>query len=244
MKFMTTCAMMVVTKTPTKQRQSAVFVCRKTTAYLRTGTKPGTVEVSLSRCDPRLTKRLVGTQPYRALCIGGTETAYMNHPDLTPRQVNRFWNHVNKTADCWLWTASTDRDGYGTFGANGVTYRAHRLAWMLANGEIPSGFILLHSCDTPNCCNPAHLSIGTHQDNVIDRLRKGRGAKGESMNTAKLTEADVIKIREVFASGISGFVIAEQYDVLPCTIYRIASGKYWRHVGGPRCSRPYSVHNK
>jgi hypothetical protein len=63
------CDMLVGTKTPTKQRQSAVFVCRKTTAYLRTGTKPGTVEVSLGRCDPRLTTCLVGTQPYRALCV-------------------------------------------------------------------------------------------------------------------------------------------------------------------------------
>lgn len=65
--------MMVATKTPTKQRQSAVFVCRETTTYLRTGTKPGTVEVSLERCEPRLTTCLVGTQPYRALCIGKAE---------------------------------------------------------------------------------------------------------------------------------------------------------------------------
>lgn len=73
LQMLAECAMMDGTKTPTKQRQSAVFVCRKTTAYLRTGTKPGTVEVSLSRCDPRLTTSLVGTQPYRALCIGETE---------------------------------------------------------------------------------------------------------------------------------------------------------------------------
>lgn len=71
------CGMMGVTKKPTKQRQSAVFVCRKTTAYLRTGTKPGTVEVCLSRCDSALDDGLVGTQPYRALCIGKTEIPRM-----------------------------------------------------------------------------------------------------------------------------------------------------------------------
>ncbi len=164
----------------------------------------------------------------------------MNTPKLTPRQVSRFWNHISKTPDCWIWNGCRDKDGYGVFSANGVPYRAHRIAWMLVNGSVPDGLILRHSCDNPSCCNPAHLSIGTHADNVADKLSRNRGAKGESINTAKLTEADVLKIREVFATGVSCFVLADMYGVLPCNIYRIASGKYWRHVGGPRTSRPYA----
>jgi len=164
----------------------------------------------------------------------------MNTPQLTPQQVNRFWSHVTKTPTCWIWHGSKNKDNYGVYSANGVTYLAHRLAWLLIKGSIPDGKIIMHSCDNPACCNPEHLSIGTHMDNAIDRLSKNRGAKGESINTAKLTESDVLKIRELFADGVSGLALSVEYDVRPSTIYRISNGEYWQHVGGPRTRRPYN----
>lgn len=94
----------------------------------------------------------------------------------------RFWSKVDKSggpAACWPWTASVDPKGYGQFAyADGTrrSGRAHRVAWILANGPISAGMSVCHSCDNPPCCNPAHLWLGTNADNVADRVRKGRSS--------------------------------------------------------------------
>jgi hypothetical protein len=80
---------------------------------------------------------------------------------------------------CDLWTRARNREGYGEVWHDGRLYRAHRLAWELSNGPIPEGLLVLHKCDTPACVNVEHLFIGTHTDNMADRKRKGRQARGE-----------------------------------------------------------------
>lgn len=85
--------------------------------------------------------------------------------------------HVDASAGpdaCWPWTAGKANGGYGAIRYNGSIYRAHRIAWTIANGAIPQGMLVLHKCDNPPCCNPAHLFIGTHKDNSQDMARKGR----------------------------------------------------------------------
>lgn len=98
----------------------------------------------------------------------------------------RFWSKVARTEDpteCWLWTAGTDPGGYGRIntGSSTATSKnepAHRVAWSLANGmEIPSGLHVLHLCDTPPCCNPHHLVLGTPAANVADMVLKGRHSR-------------------------------------------------------------------
>lgn len=80
---------------------------------------------------------------------------------------------------CWLWRGSIKpRNGYGHMHAHGKDYNAHRLAYELAKGPIPSGMEVMHSCDVPHCVNPAHLSIGTHLDNMRDAAAKGRTWRG------------------------------------------------------------------
>src|SRR5262245_50376469 len=94
---------------------------------------------------------------------------------------DRFWAKVNKTDGCWLWTAQVNNKGYGRFYyyPKTETHRrswgiyAHRLSWMLANGEIPEGMNVLHRCDTPACVNPEHLFLGTQADNMHDCKIKG-----------------------------------------------------------------------
>lgn len=81
---------------------------------------------------------------------------------------------------CRLWTLSRDKDGYGCLWFNGAQTRSHRVAWTLANGPIPAGLCVCHRCDTPACCNPSHLFLGTSRENTFDKVAKGRHGKGEA----------------------------------------------------------------
>ena len=75
---------------------------------------------------------------------------------------------------CTVWTGTVDRCGYGRISVGCRMAMAHRVAWELANGTIPPGMEVCHSCDNRPCCNVAHLFLGTHQDNMTDMARKGR----------------------------------------------------------------------
>ena len=88
--------------------------------------------------------------------------------------MERFWSKVEKTDGCWIWMASRDPKGYGTFGFEGRVHKAHRVAYILAFGEVPNGAHVLHSCDNPHCVNPSHLRPGTHTDNMQDKVLRGR----------------------------------------------------------------------
>lgn len=96
----------------------------------------------------------------------------------------RFWKRVDRVERpdaCWLWKGTKTRLGYGQIGADAQPgiYRpavlyAHRVAWELANGPIPTGLFVCHRCDTPGCVRPDHLFLGTQTDNMRDAAKKGR----------------------------------------------------------------------
>jgi hypothetical protein len=69
----------------------------------------------------------------------------------------RFWSHVQKTSDCWNWTASVCTSGYGQFTYKGRNRLAHRLAYELIRGDIPNGLTIDHLCRNRRCVNPSHL---------------------------------------------------------------------------------------
>ena len=83
---------------------------------------------------------------------------------------------------CLEWTGCTDHK-YGSLKVYKVAWRAHRLAWALAYGDIPTGMLVLHTCDNPPCCNPAHLFLGTQSENMKDKVNKGR--QGTNRNRDK-----------------------------------------------------------
>jgi hypothetical protein len=88
---------------------------------------------------------------------------------------DRFWEKVEKTDGCWLWTAARVRkSSYGVFRVGNRNALAHRFSYELAHGAPGAGLYVCHSCDTPSCVNPAHLFIGTQADNIHDCVAKGR----------------------------------------------------------------------
>lgn len=90
----------------------------------------------------------------------------------------RFWEGVNITDDCWLWTKSLNDDGYGRIWLRAPISKitgVHRFAYELYNGPIPEGLQVLHKCDVPNCVRREHLFLGTQIDNMKDMSKKGRG---------------------------------------------------------------------
>lgn len=96
--------------------------------------------------------------------------------------LDRFWSKVHKTDTCWLWTGSTNEDGYGRFNlyclvGHNLLVQAHRFAYALLVAPILPGWDVLHRCDTPACVNPDHLFLGLHTDNMKDMWAKGRHCK-------------------------------------------------------------------
>lgn len=85
---------------------------------------------------------------------------------------------------CWLWLGSTNAKGYAHLKYDMRQQRANRFSWSAYNGPIPEGLHVLHSCDNRLCVNPEHLFLGTNQDNVDDKMKKGRaGQNGNALKT-------------------------------------------------------------
>jgi hypothetical protein len=139
----------------------------------------------------------------------------------------RFWTNVDTTAgpdSCWPWTASLMGWGYGQMSVGGKPQRANRLAWELTHGPILNSLCVLHACDNPSCCNPAHLFLGTSADNMADMARKERS------RSTKLTAAQVVQIRLDADSGSPHALLALRYGVSRPAISYAVRRDTWKHV--------------
>lgn len=148
----------------------------------------------------------------------------------------RFWNKVEKTKTCWLWIGAKIGSKYGVIKVNQKNILAHRFSWELHRGEIPEGegfhgICVLHSCDNRNCVNPKHLFLGTQKDNMIDKVKKKRQAKGNKIRNSKLSKKDVQLIRKLyFDDRTYQRILGEKFGVSQMQISNIVRNKHWKHI--------------
>lgn len=172
-------------------------------------------------------------QPSNAYC---SVTCFHDSFKGIERLTRLFWSRVDKRGpdDCWPWIGNLNHAGYGRLKVRSIRPNhlfAHRVAWELATGQaIPDGLVIMHACDNPPCCNPAHLSPGTDADNLLDAYTKGRIKQGEATHTAKLAESDVIEILRLCEFGTPQSEIAERFGVSQSAVSLIHLRKNWKHV--------------
>lgn len=170
--------------------------------------------------------------------------------ELTDKQLGYFWRKVDVRGDdeCWEWTGCKNKQGYGNFYINRKLLRPHRFSWIIHFGDIPQGegyhgICVCHKCDNPGCVNPRHLWLGTNMDNQVDSIKKGRhghghgknykkpNLSGEKNHQHKLTETEVLEIRDIYSTGLYyQKTLALKYNVWQSTIWAIVNRKRWAHI--------------
>lgn len=147
---------------------------------------------------------------------------------LTTRQIERFWSKVSTGGldECWLWHGGITK-GYGDIRFAGVTYKAHRISFLLANGSIDDALLICHKCDTPLCVNPRHLFMGTNIENNRDSAIKGRRYDTKlSPDIVRAARAECIPNDRTY--GYSA--LAKKYHVNPGAIWQAVNRTRWEHV--------------
>ena len=163
----------------------------------------------------------------------------MTKPNLSIQE--RFFMKVEKTDTCWNWMAYRKKTGYGCFCMGVKNNLAHRVSWELHNGSIPEGLHVLHKCHNPRCVNPDHLYVGTHTDNMNDRIKDGTSPRGEKHHSAKLTEENVKTAKWLLSCGARPLDLSVMYKVAPHCISNIKTGRTWGHVLLEMPSRKISI---
>lgn len=168
----------------------------------------------------------------------GRKVGSAGRPANTPEVL---WSKVNKKGEneCWNWTGYKNEQGYGRTWIDGFGYYAHRVIFNLAYPNTitlsapkdtdESGF-LLHTCDNPSCCNPKHLFVGSHWDNMADKKAKGRspdfsGGKGPR---CKLSMAQAREIRQLHKDGVSARELAQKYEISLPSIKTLLRGDSYK----------------
>ena len=150
-----------------------------------------------------------------------------------PRTREQAWEYLISIADktvgdCWLVHEGRPIGiGYRNIRAGGHAWYAHHLAYFMTYGQLPFGSVRRHTCDRPNCINPAHIIAGTHADNVADKVAKNRHCKGITHYRCRLTEEQV---REIRASSGTYAELGRIYGISRGGIHNIKSGRSWKRL--------------
>lgn len=162
----------------------------------------------------------------------------INEIELTDRidigkDIQRFWRKIDKREedDCWIWKGAISNNRYGHMNYDGKDEYSHRLCYMISYGEIPENMEVCHNCNNPLCCNPRHLCIGTHQDNMRYMVDTGRSTKGEKHPNHLLTEEEIDQIRDKYSKSkdkIKQSDLAMMYEVSTHAISDVICNKTWK----------------
>lgn len=158
---------------------------------------------------------------------------YKAMPDFRQSDIIRFWSKVGKSdpGQCCEWRDAPNYSGYGMFQMRRKTIRAHRVAFFLTTGIDPLGLSVMHTCDNRRCCNPAHLMLGTHQDNMRDKTKKGRDPRGEQCARAWMTEDQVRQLRADFLLRTTSMrQFAKDHGLAYTHLRSIITRETWRHI--------------
>lgn len=138
---------------------------------------------------------------------------------------------VESLSGCWEFAGPLMKDGYGRVRLEGKPTLTHRASYIYHTSSIPEGLHILHKCDNPCCCNPAHLYAGTHHDNMKDKVKRARQYRpnhvGVNNTCSKLTDSDVVAI---FTSTKTTKELCKEFPVGRASINLIKQGKSWKHV--------------
>ncbi len=146
---------------------------------------------------------------------------------------DRFWSYTDHAGgwdSCWTWTRTISISGYGVFSWKSKHWMAHRFAVMLLVGNDLGQLLVCHKCDNRKCCNPAHLFVGTHSDNMQDCADKGRLPQGESHSCAKVTQNQVSEILLLRKKGWTYNAIGAHLGTNKMVPYRVCNGMTWRRI--------------
>lgn len=156
--------------------------------------------------------------------------------NLTEKEISRFYEKFDtgNPDDCWQYKDGPDTWGYGRFSIRSgprVRIQAHRMAFFLKWKIDPGEWKICHECDNPICVNWNHLFVGTQDDNMKDKIRKRRQARGETNGWSKLTNADVLEIRLRCKARLQKHAqIAQDYGVSTSTVAHIACRSRWKNI--------------
>jgi hypothetical protein len=145
--------------------------------------------------------------------------------------IDRFHKYVmpEPNTGCWLWSRPL-RNGYGLFSIKRKTVSAHRYSFEYYKHLITNNSDVCHSCDVASCVNPDHLFLGTHQENMNDRDKKGRCQKGEKHYRTKLSNIQITIIREACSKGFSNASIGRYFNVSRNVIWYIKNEWTWKSI--------------
>jgi hypothetical protein len=192
-------------------------------------------------CDNRSSRKVPRQRrnaPGLAKTLGGLDMPKGTYPRRSVAE--RLWPKVNKDGPipehrpelgpCWVWTGSTVGSGYGQIEHQHRHWRVHRLVYVLTHGPIPDGLDVLHSCDNPPCCNPAHLRVGSKPQNMREASSRGRISRGTGRWNARLSPESVRAIRVAASQGMTHVAIGQRFGVSRAAVGHIVNRKRWAWV--------------
>ena len=167
----------------------------------------------------------------------------VGNPGRPANTPNVLWSKVDKRGEneCWEWRGYKNADGYGRTWINDRGYYAHRVIFDLAYPNIinlsapknteDNGYIL-HTCDNPSCCNPKHLFVGTHADNMADKVFKNRQNKfpSDTGPRCKLSMSQAREARELRKNGASVRDLAEQFGLSLPSMKTLLRGQSYKEI--------------